>query len=74
MFIKIQIYKIVCLSLKTNKKKPKRLPFPVFIKLQFKKNYLVIRSSHLSINNMVAIEIKQATTNTDQVIQIGMRS
>lgn len=40
----------------------------------FKRAYLVIRSSHFNINSIANIEIKQATTKTVHVNQIGICS
>ncbi len=36
------------------------------------RHYLATLSSHLSINNIDAIEIRQTTTNTPQVIHKGI--
>lgn len=37
-------------------------------------NYFVIRFSHLSIENMTVIEIRQTTTNVPHVSQMGIVS
>ena len=43
-------------------------------KILFREIYFATRSSHFSMNNMVHIEMQQATTNTVHVIQIGIDS
>jgi hypothetical protein len=58
---------------KTGLINPVFLNYLVFAQNSFK-NYLATLSSHLIINSIVNIEIRQAATNTVQVAQIGMLS